>query len=140
MGKAEKNRRMKELVAAILLVVVFASFSTLQAQARVGYKSTDIMAEFRDKGIKMDVANDGTRYLWYADNVVTVAYYLDNNYVCESTVIIPVNQGTLNYYCEKFNKEAVIISDTKWKLYTANGIMYINLIYDKEGGYYFRLY
>lgn len=140
MGKAEKKRRMKELVAAILLVVVFASFSTLQAQARVGSKASDIATEFSFKGIQYDRTNDGTRYLWYADKSVTVAYYLDDNSICTSTVIIPVNQGVLNYYCEKFNREAVIISDLSWKLYTKGGVLYIKLIYADDGSYYFRLY
>lgn len=137
MGKAVKAWNTTAIIACLM---VFAAFSSLQAQARVGSKASDIATEFSHKGIQYDRTTDGTRYLWYADKSVTVAYYLDDNSICTSTVIIPVNQGVLNYYCEKFNREAVIISDLSWKLYTKGGVLYIKLIYADDGSYYFRLY
>lgn len=124
------------LVTGMILLTTVAA----TAQARIGSRSSDIMSEFSHKGIQMARADNGTYYLWYKDQSVTVAYYLDDNSYCTSTAIIPHNQGVLNWYCEKFNKEAVIISDTRWKLYTANGVLYIELVYADDGGYYFYLH
>ena len=139
MGKAGKTWN-KTVIIACLLVLGFAVVSSLQAQARVGTKANDIISEFSHKGIQYDRTNDGTKFLWYSDKSVFVAYYLDENSVCTSTVIIPNSQGVLNWYCEKFNREAVIISDTSWKLYTKGGVLYIKLVYTDDGAYYFKLY
>lgn len=140
MGNGEKKITVRMAFVAWLFVFLVLALSSLQAQARVGSKATDIATEFSHKGIQYDRANDGTRYLWYSDKSVFVSYYLDENSICTSTIIIPNSQGVLNWYCEKFNKEAVIISDTQWKLYTKGGVMYIQLIYTDDGAYYFRLY
>lgn len=140
MGKAVEKISVKLLQIVCVLIFIVINVSGLHAQARVGSKATDIATEFSHKGIQYDRANDGTRYLWYSDKSVFVGYYLDENSICTSTIIIPNSQGVLNWYCEKFNKEAVIISDTQWKLYTKGGVMYIQLIYTDDGAYYFRLY
>ncbi|GJQ32170.1 MAG: hypothetical protein HBSAPP04_10090 [Ignavibacteriaceae bacterium] len=123
---------------AILLFLLLSSINF--AQARIGSSSSDIFSEFRDKGIQWARTNDGSRYLWYEASNFTVAYYFDGNSYCNLTVVVPHNQGALNFFCEKYNKEAVIISETRWKLYTANGVMDIELVYADDGGYYFRLY
>ncbi len=112
----------------------------LKAQARIGSSATDIIREFSDKNLKWDRMNDGTKYLWCDDDRISVYYIMDEKSVCQTTYIIPNNQGVVNYYCEKFNKEAVIISDTQWKLYTNGGVLYIKLIYPESGGYLFMLY
>lgn len=124
-----------------LMVIFFFTLSAISlAQARIGSSSSDILSEFRDKGIQWARTDDGSRYLWFEASNVTVAYYFDEKSYCHLTVIVPHNQGALNFYCEKYNKEAVIISETRWKLYTANGVMDIELVYADDGGYYFRLY
>jgi hypothetical protein len=124
---------------AMLIFLFIISFPILP-QARINTSATDIINEFYYKGIKTDFAKDGTKFLYYSDKSVTVAYYLNSDDYCTSTVIIPHNLGVLNFYCEKFNKEAVIISDMRWKQYQAKGILYIELIYADDGSYYFRLF
>ena len=122
------------------LIVLMAIVGELKAQARIGSSATDIIREFSDKNLKWDRMNDGTKYLWCDDDRISVYYIMDEKSVCQTTYIIPNNQGVVNYYCEKFNKEAVIISDTQWKLYTNGGVLYIKLIYPESGGYLFMLY
>ena len=43
-------------------------------------------------------------------------------------MMIPLKQGGLNYFVEDYNSKYVIVSDTEWKFYNQNGIMYISLI------------
>ena len=124
----------------VMAIFFFMMPSINLAQARIGSTSNEIISEFREKGIQWGRADDGSRYLWYEAGNFTVAYYLNENSYCYLTLVVPHNQGALNFFCEKYNKEAVIISETKWKLYTASGVMDIELIYADDGGYYFRLY
>ena len=53
------------------------------------------------------------------------------------TAVIPDNQGALNFYVELYNKQYVIVSPTKWKMYSKGGIANIQLIYPDSDGYCF---
>jgi len=53
---------------------------------------------------------------------------------------IPNSQEALNAYVEKYNKLYVIVSSTKWKMYSKDGISNIDLIYLDGGGCYFQWY
>lgn len=123
-----------------LLTILFAITSVIAfGQARLGSSAADIKSEFWESKYKLksDYDKDGDYYITIETERATVFYYFNTDKVCTSTVIAPDNQGALNFYVELYNKQYVIVSSTKWKMYSENGIANIELVYPKDGGYFF---
>ena len=64
-------------------------------------------------------------------------YLFNTDKVCTASIIIPDNDGALNFYVEMYNEQYVIISSKNWNAYTSQGVANIELIYPEEGGTYF---
>ncbi|KAB2908124.1 MAG: hypothetical protein LC102_06490 [Ignavibacteriales bacterium] len=141
MDKSNNTKPVKSLFAVIFALFIAAgTVETSYAQARIGSTSYDIISEFRSEGITWQTANDGEKYLACNLTRAFVCYFFDDDDRCSLTLVFPKRQGDLNFYCQKYNDEAVIISDTKWKLYLKEGILNIELIYTDEGSYFFRIW
>jgi hypothetical protein len=123
-----------------LLSLLFILFiSAINAQARLGASFTEIKTEFSDSKFSLENGFDkeGDLYISIETLSSKVIYYFNESKICELTIIIPNNQGALNYYVENYNKQYVIINSTEWKMYSAEGIASIQLIYPDSGGYLF---
>jgi len=120
---------------AAMLLITSASFS----QARLNTSLADIRAEFTESRYSLDSGydSDGDLYIRIFTQRATVLYYFNKQRICYMTIIVPDDQGALNYYAELYNRQYVIISPTKWRMYSEHGIAEIELIYPEEGGFYF---
>lgn len=125
----------KVFLIAIVVFISLASFS----QARMNSSIAEIREEFSDSryDLKSGYDKDGDFYLRIFTERATVFYYFNSNSICYMTIIKPDDQGALNYYAELYNKRYVIISPTKWRMYSESGIAEIELIYPEGGGFYF---
>ncbi len=129
-----------KFIKNLLSVLCFMFIAhTANAQARIGYTSAAIREEYSasNYALKSGYLNDGTLYIQITTYNSTVYYFFNSNYICESTVIQPDNQGALNSIVETYNKQYVIIDSTHWKMYNANGICTVELVYPDSGGYFF---
>lgn len=123
------------LTTMTLLLLVNVAFS----QARLGSTASEIKNEFWEStyNLKSGYTDDGIYYVSIETERASVMYWFNTEKVCTLCMIIPDNQGALNFYVELYNKQYVIVSSTEWKMYSADGIAKISLIYPEDGGYYF---
>lgn len=124
----------------ILLTILFGITSlVIFGQARLGSSATEIKNEFWESSynLKSGYTDDYTYYISIETERATVIYYFNSDKVCNLCAIAPDNQGQLNFYVELYNKQYVVVSSTEWKMYSANGIANIKLVYPDDGGYYF---
>jgi hypothetical protein len=123
-----------------ILTIMFAITSCiLFGQARNGNSAADISAEFSERiyDLKSGLTKDGDYYILIKTERASVLYNFDSDKVCTTSVILPENDGALNFYVEMYNKQYVIISPTSWKAYSNQGIADIELVYPEGGGTYF---
>lgn len=127
---------MKKTLLTFLLAVMSA---VAFGQARLGYTFADIKSEFGaskynlEQGYREEIGY----YIGIKMQNVNVLYWFNSQKICTLTLIIPDTQGTLNYLVEQYNSQYVIVSSTKWKQYSKNGIADIELQYFDDGSYYF---
>ena len=123
--------------------ILFLAFAFLCihgfSQARLNSTASEIREEFSDEQYNLTSGfdSDGDYYIRVENDRSTAFYYFENNQMCYMTIIIPDDQGALNMYAEHYNSRYVIISDTKWKMYTSNGIANIELVFTDNNSYFF---
>lgn len=123
-----------------LLTILFAITSVIVfGQARLGASASEIKSEFWESNYKLKSGydSDGEYYITIETERAIVIYYFNSERMCTLTVIIPDNQGALNFYVELYNKKYVIVSSKQWRMYSDEDIANIHLIYPEGGGYYF---
>ena len=123
-----------------ILTILFGITSVIVlGQARLGSTASEIKSEFWESSYKQKSGYDkeGDYYITIETGRATVMYYFDTDKVCIATVIVPDNQGALNFYVELYNERYVIVSSTQWKMYSKGGISNIELVYPEDGGYFF---
>ncbi len=131
-----KYENMKHL----LIVICLISFSKISfSQARVGSSFSEIKSEYYESNwnLRSGYNKDEEKYIYISTTRAEVGYYFESGQICYTTYILPKRQGDLNFYVEKYNKQYVIMSPTKWKMYSENGICNIELIYPEDGKCFF---
>lgn len=128
---------MKTTILIILLLTSAATF--VNAQARLGSSFTEIKEEFSDPKYKLMILHhsDMKKYIHIQLHGASIEYYFNDSNICIWTVILPASQGALNYYVEEYNKKYVILSPTKWRMYSDQGYAEIELTFTDNGKYYF---
>lgn len=108
----------------------------VSGQARLGSSVTDIKKEFSDKSheLKSGYDSDKNYYIRVFTDIATVFYYFDEDSYCDQVLIIPDDNGKLNYFVEDYNKSYVIISNQEWKMYNESGIANIRLVFPDVKG------
>ena len=125
---------------SILFFLVCSFTATLSfGQARIGSTEYEIKSDFPDKTFERGYTDKDVKWISFKGLLGLTIYYCDENGKCNLCALFPNDQKTLNILAEKYNKEYVIISDTKWKMYSAGGVMYIDLKLEDDG-YYFIYY
>ncbi len=130
---------MKKIITSIAFALItLCAFS----QSRLGSSASEIKSEFWESSYNLSsgYSKNGTYYISIQTERATANYLFDDEGICNICMIIPDNQGALNFYVELYNTKYVIVSSTKWKMYSNNGIANIELIYPEDGGYYFVWY
>jgi hypothetical protein len=119
----------------LLLFVLLRLF--VYSQARLGWTETQIRNDFSTVYFTTAYTDDGTKYIYGMYNGSNLAYFFDENGLCDFVVLYPEDQGALNYFVELYNRKYVIISDTKWKAYLTNGgVVNIELKNDDFGTFF----
>lgn len=123
----------------IILVILAAMNLAIYAQSRLGSSFNEIKNEFSDAkyNLKTDKTDDGVLYILIETTKTSVVHYFDSDLICTVSVILPDDQGTLNYIVEEYNKQYVIVSKKKWRMYTNDGIAEIELIFSEDNNTYF---
>jgi hypothetical protein len=117
---------MKYLIALVTLIIFS---NNTEAQARLGSNKSEIMKEFSEKNIKVNLTDDGEEYLSFESNISVNLYYLDKDEICYNVVIFPKDNSAINTIAEFYNEHYVVVDETHWKMYTSNGIAKIDLIF-----------
>lgn len=114
----------------LLLIILFSlSVFISSSQSRLGYTESQIRQDFSNKKFQTSYTESGTKYIYFDDGEIVGMYFFDENGYCNLCSAFPLSTGVLNYMVERFNKEYVIVDDTKWKYYTGgNVIIYIQLV------------
>ena len=125
------------------LVALFATFATfVQAQElkRGGYEVGELTKQWTDQGYELvkgyDDVNDLDYYRLDTEHA-TSYFYLTHNNVVSSSYIWPLSDDALSAFIDLYNRDCEIIVVYQWKIKTADGITFINLLED-EGEYYFE--
>lgn len=126
----------------ILSIAILCMALNVFSQARLGSPASEIKSEFWESSynLKSGYTDDGIYFICIETKRASVVYYFDDNKICNLCAIVPDNQGALNYYVELYNSQYVIVSSTKWKMYSNGGIAYIELKFPEDGGFYFMWY
>lgn len=114
-----------------LLLLLFFTLTVFisNSQSRLGYTEYQIKQDFSNKTFKTNYTEAGVKYVYFDDGEILAMYFFDEDGICNLCSALPLTSGVLNYMVERFNKEYVIIDDTKWKYYTgSNVIIYIQLV------------
>lgn len=127
------------MVAMMFFTVVVVS------QARLGSSYKEIKDEFghdpdynlTEKLVSEPVDGMYYKYIEVSFDKASAGYFFTTELICYMTIIVPDNQGALNFYVEYYNKHYVIISPTRWRMYNSNGYCDIKLVYLDDGTYYF---
>jgi hypothetical protein len=112
------------LILFLLLAPLFAS-----SQSRIGYTEQQIRQDFSKETFKQAYTEERVKYIYFDDGRILSMYFFNEDGICAICSATPLNEGTLNYLVETYNKQYVIIDDKNWKSYTKNGgIIYISLV------------
>jgi hypothetical protein len=112
------------LILSLLLAPLFAS-----SQSRIGYTEQQIRQDFSTETFKQAYTEERVKYIYFDDGRILSMYFFNEDGICVICSATPLNEGTLNYLVETYNKQYVIIDDKNWKSYTKNGgIIYISLV------------
>lgn len=109
---------MKSILTILLAFCTFTLFS----QARLGKTKREIVSEFSELAPETGYDSNGNSYIDVEMTRAHVRYFIDpSSGLCNLTLILPKSQAALNYYVELYNSRYVIISPTKWRMYTVEG-------------------
>lgn len=122
---------MKKIIILFIVLCCVSIFGF--SQSRLGFTEDSIRKEYYLKDFTVVVATDSSRRFiaWQDDDIISY-YYFDKEGLCDLCYVQMKNNGVLNGYVERFNKQYVIVSNTEWKLYSDNGIIICKLL--KLGG------
>jgi hypothetical protein len=125
------TRNFKRILITALL---FLGFNSLNGQTLLGKTVEEVKKEFQDKKYELESGYDDDNEFYITANTEQSVntYYFKEDLKCYLIQLIPMDQGKLNSYVQDYNDICVIISDTKWKLYSDKGIINIELIFAKD--------
>jgi len=109
------------------IIILILSLSSLYGQARLGYTFSEINSEIAGSSGYAETI----LYIKASTSRADVVYVFDD-YECIITMIIPLTEGALHYYIEKYNNEYVILSKNKWRMYSNNSTATIELRYSND--------
>jgi hypothetical protein len=121
-------------LTALFLLVIKAK---VNAQARLGSTISEIREEFSSIKFEEGLTNGCIVWLKFNFENKEISYYFGSNGSCVLTTITPQSQGTYNAMVEKFNRQYVILSESKWRMYSDSEIVDISLVFPNEGKSYF---
>ena len=97
------------LISACLLSLM------VNAQARIGSKAQTILVEFQGEDIEFLYGEKGNAYILYKiDEFIEVYYYLREDSICTSTLIVTNSQEATDKIINIYNEKGYVKTNTGW--------------------------
>ena len=97
------------LITACLLSLM------VNAQARIGSKAQTILDEFQGEDIEFLYGEKGNAYILYKiDEFIEVYYYLREDSICTSTLIVTNSQEATDKIINNYNEKGYLKTDKGW--------------------------
>ena len=120
------------LISACLLSLM------LNAQARIGSKAQAILDEFQGDDIEFLYGEKGNAYILYKiDEFIEVYYYLSEDSICTSTLIVTNSQEATDKIINIYNEKGYLKTDTGWLMRGDDIIVEINYALVNGQGLFF---
>ena len=120
------------LISACLLSLM------LNAQARIGSKAQAILEEFQGNDIEFLYGEKGNAYILYKINDFNqVYYYLREDSICTSTLIVTNSQEATDKIINIYNEKGYLKTDTGWLMRGDDIIVEINYALVNGQGLFF---
>ncbi len=123
---------MRYIYALMLLLIT----SACHGQVRLWSTKDEIEKEFDYLYVKKDVTSSGNECLTFTTRRSTVTHIIDSTGVSFCAVLTPLGDAELKYYIERYNTDYVVLSPTKWRVYSGEVYADIELQHD-QGRVYF---
>jgi len=125
---------MKKIVLfSLALITCFSVLSQIRLTSTYDIILNDLKEQ--KKEIIVGVENERL-YIYTEQQTSYTLYFFNNNRICNTILVEPKTTEILNKMVEKYNKEYICVSDTKWKVHAPIGTVDIELIFS-EDVYYF---
>lgn len=99
----------------------------VNAQARIGSKAQDILDEFQGEDIEFLYGEKGNAYiLLKIDDFIEVYYYLREDSICTSTLIVTNSKEATDKIINNYNEKGYLKTDTGWLMRGDDIIVKIN--------------
>ena len=99
----------------------------LNAQARIGSKAQAILEEFQGNDIEFLYGEKGNAYILYKINdFIQVYYYLREDSICTSTLIVTNSQEATDKIINIYNEKGYVKTNTGWLMRENDIIVEIN--------------
>lgn len=122
----------------LFLLLLFSPLLSM-AQSRIGYSEQQIREEFSEYNFETRFQDSGRKFIVTQNKLGVMYYYFNEDGICDECYLM-ANKDKLHAIIEKYNREMTIVSDTKWKYYGDDIIIYIEMVYAKEYQCYVFIY
>lgn len=110
-----------------ILIAVCLLSMTVNAQARIGYKAQNILDEFQGEDIEFLYGEKGNAYILFKiDEFIEVYYYLREDSICTSTLIVTNSKDATDKIINNYNEKGYLKTDTGWLIRGNDIIVEIN--------------
>ena len=97
------------------------------AQARIGSKAQAILDEFQGEDIEFLYGDKGNAFILFKiDEFIEVYYYLREDSICTSTLIVTNSQEATDKIINNYNEKGYLKTDTGWLMRENEIIVKIN--------------
>ena len=112
----------------------------LNAQARIGSKAQAILEEFQGNDIEFLYGEKGNAYILYKINdFIQVYYYLREDSICTSTLIVTNSQEATDKIINIYNEKGYVKTNTGWLMRENDIIVEINYaLVNGQGLFYWK--
>ena len=112
----------------------------VNAQARIGSKAQAILDEFQGDDIEFLYGEKGNAYILYKiDAFIEVYYYLREDSICTSTLIVTNSQEATDKIINNYNEKGYLKTDTGWLIRGNDIIVEINYaLVNGQGLFYWK--
>ena len=123
----------------VLITVCLLSLM-VNAQARIGSKAQTILDEFQGEDIEFLYGEKGNAYILYKiDEFIEVYYYLREDSICTSTLIVTNSQEATDKIIENYNEKEYLKTDNGWLMRGNDIIVEINYaLVNGQGLFYWK--
>ena len=110
-----------------ILIAVCLLSMTVNAQARIGYKAQNILDEFQGEDIEFLYGDKGNAFILFKiDEFIEVYYYLREDSICTSTLIVTNSKDATDKIINNYNEKGYLKTDTGWLIRGNDIIVEIN--------------